>query len=445
MKSFIRIFGLIVLINITMVIAPQPMKAQGVTVGFQVFYDDLSPYGTWVNNAEYGYVWYPNAGADFTPYGSNGYWAMTDAGWTWVSYYPWGWAPFHYGRWYDDPMFGNMWVPGNEWGPGWVCWRQSEGYYGWAPIGPGISLDMAYSNNYHVRNEDWRFVRDKDFGREHINNYYTDRATNVTIINKSKVVNNNYVEGGRKVSYNAGPDRKEAEKRAGRSFTPIPIKENTKHGENMGKGELQLYRPTVQKSNTAGKKEAPAKVATVKDLKTPAQKSSTPAKQEPAKQKPPTPPAKQEPTMTPKKNQAEHVQQVPQKTPVQPAKPEPQPAHKQEPTKQQPPANNGLPYPDPKKNTNPPNKEQPKPMQPREDRPSQPPPIKEQPKQEQPRENRPIQPPARQEPPKQETPRQEPPREEVPRQEEPRQEAPRQEAPRQEVPQPHMDEGQRLH
>ena len=33
-------------------------KAQvGVSVSFQTFYDDLSPYGEWVNDGSYGYVW----------------------------------------------------------------------------------------------------------------------------------------------------------------------------------------------------------------------------------------------------------------------------------------------------------------------------------------------------------------------------------------------------
>ena len=425
MKSLSKILIFSVVITITSLITSQQTKAQ-VTVGFQVFYDDLSPYGTWVNNPEYGYVWYPNAGADFTPYGSNGYWAMTDAGWTWVSYYPWGWAPFHYGRWYDDPMYGNMWVPGNEWGPGWVCWRQSEGYYGWAPIGPGISLEVAYGSNYNVRNDQWRFVRNGDFGREHINNYYVDRSTNVTIIKNTTVINNSHLEGGRSVTYNAGPKRADAEKRAGKTFTPVAIKDNAKHGETMGKSELQIYRPQVQKSNTAAKKEAPAKVVAIKDLKPqkagsekaaepakqqPAQqKAAQPAKQQPAQQKNPVAPAKQEPTQTQQKNQPAHQQPTPQKAPVPPARQEPQPPHKTEPARQQP--------PQPPVNNKQPEKQQPA-QQPKENGLPYPQQQKTNPAphQEQPRQ----QPPKQQEPAKQEPPRQEPPREEPPRQEPPQQ------------------------
>src|ERR1700754_3890356 len=71
----------------------------------QVFYDELSPYGQWVDYPDYGYVWTPNAGPDFRPYATNGYWTYSDYGWTWVSNYNWGWAPFHYGRGFYDNYY----------------------------------------------------------------------------------------------------------------------------------------------------------------------------------------------------------------------------------------------------------------------------------------------------------------------------------------------------
>ena len=44
-------------------------------------------------------------------------------------------CPFHYGRWdwFDDGGYWG-WVPGYEWGPGWVDWRHGGGYVGWRPI-----------------------------------------------------------------------------------------------------------------------------------------------------------------------------------------------------------------------------------------------------------------------------------------------------------------------
>src|SRR5215510_13502153 len=75
-----------------------PAPVQHVSVSFQLFYDELAPYGSWVSYSNYGYCWAP-FGAGFRPYYSDGYWAFTDEGWMWVSYYDWGWAPFHYGTW----------------------------------------------------------------------------------------------------------------------------------------------------------------------------------------------------------------------------------------------------------------------------------------------------------------------------------------------------------
>ena len=104
------------------------------TEAHQDFRDALSPYGSWVGTAEYGQVWVPSTavvGADFTPYYSGGRWNYTDYGWTWVSDYHRGWAPFHYGRWHVIGNYGWCWIPGRVWGPAWVHWRAGGGYVGW--------------------------------------------------------------------------------------------------------------------------------------------------------------------------------------------------------------------------------------------------------------------------------------------------------------------------
>ena len=280
---------------------PQQASAQG-SVSFQVFYDDLSPYGTWVNSPQYGYVWMPNVSAGFTPYSTNGYWTFTDEGWTWVSNYPWGWAPFHYGRWYNDVTYGPMWVPGNEWGPGWVSWRSSGSYYGWAPMGPGVSIDMAYGSGYYDTYNQYTFVRSGNMGRTNINNYYVNTSNNTTIIKNTTVINNMRVNKTSNVSYSAGPDKKEVEKFTGKAFSPITIRESSKPGQSVTNKELHIYRPAVQKDVTSGAKPAPAKVADMKDVKTvsqrkgeaPTQKTNQPANQKPLQTQPNNSPRKAE-------------------------------------------------------------------------------------------------------------------------------------------------------
>jgi hypothetical protein len=114
--------------------------------------EDLDNNGTWRNTPEYGNVWVPNdVGPDWAPY-SNGNWIYQDPwGWTWQDYAPWGFAPFHYGRWVS---FGGYWgwAPGpyyGGWGrafyaPALVSWYGGGfgfgigfGGFGWCPLGFG--------------------------------------------------------------------------------------------------------------------------------------------------------------------------------------------------------------------------------------------------------------------------------------------------------------------
>lgn len=72
--------------------------------------EDLDRIGTWQDRPKYGAVWYPPVEASWVPY-RHGRWAwVAPWGWTWVDEAPWGFAPFHYGRWVED-----------------------EGRWGWAP------------------------------------------------------------------------------------------------------------------------------------------------------------------------------------------------------------------------------------------------------------------------------------------------------------------------
>ena len=111
-----------------------------------LFYNDLAPYGTWIQVPNYGQVWQPAAetvNPDWRPYLDQGKWQSTDNGWYWQSDYSWGAIVFHYGRWSKDNRFGWVWVPDKVWGPAWVGWRIALSYSGWAPLPPGVGLATA--------------------------------------------------------------------------------------------------------------------------------------------------------------------------------------------------------------------------------------------------------------------------------------------------------------
>ena len=118
------------------------------------FYDELSPYGTWVDLDGYGPCWQPTAvvmDPDWLPYFDGGRWEYTDCGWYWWSDYSWGWAPFHYGSWFHHNRLGWCWTPGASWGPSWVTWRLSEGFCGWAPIPPSATFAAGLGLTSHGR------------------------------------------------------------------------------------------------------------------------------------------------------------------------------------------------------------------------------------------------------------------------------------------------------
>jgi hypothetical protein len=274
MKSRIRVFSVLIALVMFPVIFTKPAAAQQSYVSFQVFYDQLSPYGQWIDHPNYGYVWIPDAGTDFAPYSSNGYWILTDYGWTWASDYDWGWAPFHYGRWDYDNYYGWFWIPDNEWGPAWVTWRRADGYYGWEPMGPGISIGMSFGNDYNIYNSHWIFVNYKYFGRNDINRYYANQNDHERIFRSSTVINNTYVDNRRQVKYVSGPDRTDVRRVTGKNVSSYTLQENNAPGQQLQKGVFRTYRPDVRNSNGNQKQPSPAKITVMQDVRPPSERNS---------------------------------------------------------------------------------------------------------------------------------------------------------------------------
>lgn len=252
MKKLIKHgFVLLVATILSSSFAGNQAKAQApvtASVSYQNFYDDLSPYGTWIDYPAYGHVWHPKIAGDFRPYLTNGYWDYSTEGWLWQSNYNWGWAPFHYGRWVYDDRYGWLWVPGYEWSPAWVTWGNVDNYYAWAPLMPEVNVSIAFglwrpaSFYWNICGRDHIYDRNI-FSRVERRNIVGNYVNRITIINNFSTtrLHNQY--------YSKGPDVNEVGRYTNHKIQTASIREvnnnrNTS-GERLRGNEVQVYRPTV--------------------------------------------------------------------------------------------------------------------------------------------------------------------------------------------------------
>ena len=184
-------------------------------VSVDFFYNNLSG-GNWIEVGDYGYGWQPDVAvsdSNWRPY-SDGYWAYTDVGWTWVSYEDFGWATYHYGRWARLTDYGWVWFPGSDldWGPAWVSWRTGGDYVGWAPLpprGPGIvyegrPIGGRVDIDFDIGPAYYNFVDVRYIGEPVLRSRIVAPSENVTYINNTVNVTNITYQNN--VVYNYGPD-----------------------------------------------------------------------------------------------------------------------------------------------------------------------------------------------------------------------------------------------
>jgi hypothetical protein len=214
------------------------------------FHGALSPYGEWLELRDGFYAWRPtHVQSSWRPY-LNGHWAWTDYGWYWVSNEPFGWATFHYGRWYRDDYYGWIWIPDRTWGPAWVEWRYNDNYLGWAPLPPyatfGINMGIRFTNRWSAPYNYWNFVMYR-----HLTSPFLARE--VMPLSDARRLMGVTRSGGR-YDYdgshiiNRGVDRGFVERRGG--YTRIPrtdVRESATIGERMVRDRdqerIEVYRP----------------------------------------------------------------------------------------------------------------------------------------------------------------------------------------------------------
>ncbi len=137
-------------------------------------YEDLDQHGSWHDSSEYGPLWSPRrVSLGWAPYRDGRWTYLQPWGWTWVDNAPWGYAPFHYGRWV---MVNNRWswAPGRNisraiWSPALVGWvggsnwnlsfnhrgtRRAAPAQGWYPLAPRD----AYVPTYRISHDHLRDV-----------------------------------------------------------------------------------------------------------------------------------------------------------------------------------------------------------------------------------------------------------------------------------------------
>lgn len=244
----------------TIVEAAPPPPSEVVTVDY--FYGALAPYGTWVYVEGYGRCWRPGVvvyDASWSPYCDHGHWVWTDCGWYWISDYSWGWAPFHYGRWFRDARFGWCWYPDTVWGPSWVTWRYSDNYCGWAPLPPrcvyregvgffynGVSVGINFDFGLNVNC--FTFVPTRNFCDPRPWHYRVAPAQVTQVYNNTTIINNFNVDRDHRTFFNHGIDPGRITRVTHRDIQQVTIRDTDNRlprGEQLGRDgrTLMVNRP----------------------------------------------------------------------------------------------------------------------------------------------------------------------------------------------------------
>ncbi|MGH2567719.1 MAG: DUF6600 domain-containing protein, partial [Bacteroidota bacterium] len=167
----------------------------------------------------------------------------------WMSSEPFGWAVFHYGRWYFDDYYGWIWIPDRVWGPAWVEWRYNDDYLGWAPLPPyasfSFSIGIRFTTRWVAPHGYWTFVRYRHFGSSYVDRYaapsdYTRRLIGVTRTSTRYEVDRDRI-------INRGVDRTTVERQGNTRIERYDVTQGRERGERIvrdgGRERIEVYRP----------------------------------------------------------------------------------------------------------------------------------------------------------------------------------------------------------
>jgi len=229
-----------------------------------LFYEALSPYGTWAKDEDNGWVWEPTDGvrdANWSPYANDGHWIWSDYGWYWESSTPYGWAAYHYGRWSRNSHNRWCWAPDNVWGPAWVDWRHSDENIGWAPLPFGSRFEVGVGFSYRGKNvgfdfhlgmdeRAYSFVPSHNFLDVNLGVVLVPENRRHNVYNQTTVINNTYVYNDNRI-INNGVSTAVVSRATNRQIEKVSIVDakiaagQPIRGEQRSANTITAYRPKV--------------------------------------------------------------------------------------------------------------------------------------------------------------------------------------------------------
>ncbi len=223
-------------------------------------YDDLDDYGGWNSTPDYGPLWFPRSTpGGWQPY-TVGHWAyVAPWGYTWVDDQPWGYAPFHYGRWVRwQGRWG--WAPGPPrvrpvYAPAFVAFVGGGagvsfgfniggvGVAAWFPLGvgepyvPWYHCSPAYVRQVNVTNVNITVIHNVTI----VNNYnvFVHNTTTVRTVNQIQVNNIDYVNRQNVVAVNANAMT------SGARVSTAVVHLNAQQQQQLVRAPVALARPPV--------------------------------------------------------------------------------------------------------------------------------------------------------------------------------------------------------
>jgi probable HAF family extracellular repeat protein len=239
---------------------PEPQRhGQGQQVSesnqedYNVFYTRLSSdEGNWVEAGNYGYCYRPRVSDDWRPY-RDGHWVWTDRGWYWDSNERFAWATYHYGRWVRIGGTGWCWVPGHQWAPAWVSWRESDQNVGWAPLPPEADVSVhvgisSWSDSYYdVGPAAYSFISYSHWNEPSYARYIEPPERNVQIITETKNVTN--IVTNNNVINNFGPPVQTVAAKSNQNIQQVRLAlnpatdPNAHYGQTLQGNQLNVVAP----------------------------------------------------------------------------------------------------------------------------------------------------------------------------------------------------------